>query len=86
MKIDLNTRINADTSGIKKVRLGDVFEKALFQTQVDNGREIYNKIQGKKEVDLTVKELSAIQDAIEPVFIPGVKWQVDEIINNDEKS
>ena len=81
MKIDLNTRLNADNSGVKKVRLGDLFEKALFQSQVENGREIYNKIHGKKEVDLTVKELSAIQDAMDPIFIPGVKWQVDDIIN-----
>ena len=85
MKINLETKLNADTSGAKKVRLGDVIEKALFQTQVETGREIYNKVQGKKEVELTVKELSAIQDAIDPVFIPGVKWQVDEIFNSNGK-
>ena len=81
MKIDLNTRINADTSGNQKVRLGDIFENALFRSQLSNAREIYNKIHGKKEVDLTVKELSSIQEAIDPVYIAGIKWQIDDIIN-----
>jgi len=63
------------------VRLGDIFENALFRSQLDNAREIYNKIHGKKEVDLTVKELSSIQEAIDPVYIAGIKWQIDDIIN-----
>ena len=85
MKIDLNTRINADTSGSQKVRLGDIFENALFRSQIENAREIYNKIHGEKEVDLTVKELSSIQEAIEPLYIAGIKWQVDDIFNQKEK-
>ena len=85
MKIDLNTRINADTSGTQKVRLGDIFENALFRSQIENAREIYNKIHGKKEAELTVKELSDIQQAIEPIYIAGIKWQVDDIFNQKEK-
>lgn len=86
MKIDLNTRINADTSGNSKVRLGDIFENALFRSQLDNAREIYNKIHGEKEVELTVKELSSIQEAMEPLYIAGIKWQVDDIINGKNHS
>ena len=81
MKIDLNTHINADTSGEKKVRLGDIFENALFRSQLENAREIYDKVHGQKEVDLTVKELSSIQEAIDPLYIAGIKWQIDDIIN-----
>ena len=81
MKIDLNIRINADSTGNSKVRLGDIFENALFRSQLQNAREIYNKIHGKKEVELTVKELSSIQEAIEPIYIAGIKWQIDDIIN-----
>ena len=81
MKIDLNTRINADSTGNSKVRLGDIIENALFRSQLENAREIYNKIHGKKEAELTVKELSSIQEAIEPLYIAGIKWQIDDIIN-----
>ena len=81
MKIDLNTRINADSTGTSKVRLGDIIENALFRSQLNNAREIYNKIHGKKEAELSVKELSSIQEAIEPIYIAGIKWQIDDIIN-----
>ena len=81
MKIDLNTRINADSTGNSKVRLGDIIENALFRSQLENAREIYNKIHGKKEAELSVKELSSIQEAIEPLYIAGIKWQIDDIIN-----
>ena len=81
MKIDLNTRINADSTGNSKVRLGDIIENALFRSQLENARDIYNKVHGKKEAELSVKELSSIQEAIEPLYIAGIKWQIDDIIN-----
>ena len=85
MKIDLNTRINADTSGTQKVRLGDVIANALFKSQLSNARQLYDKVAGKEQAELTVKELSDIQQAIEPIYIAGIKWQVDDIFNQKEK-
>ena len=85
MKIDLNTRINADTSGNQKVRLGDVIANALFKSQLSNARQLYDKVAGKEQAELTVKELSDIQQAIEPIYIAGIKWQVDDIFNQKEK-
>ena len=83
MKIDLNTRINADSTGNSKVRLGDIIENALFRSQLENARDIYNKIHGKKEAELSVKELSSIQEAIEPLYIAGINNGGSIVLNAD---
>lgn len=86
MKINLDTPIITDPHNNKSVRLGLVFEEAVFKSQgIPDAKEIYNKIQGKSEAELSVKELSSIQQAIEARFIAGIVWQVDDIINKKEE-
>lgn len=86
MKINLDTPITTDPQTNKSVRLGLVFEEAIFKSQgIQDAKEMYNKVQGKSEAELSVKELSQIQTAIEQRFVSGVVWQVDDIINGSDE-
>lgn len=86
MKINLDTPITTDPQNNKSIRLGLIFEDAIFKSQgLQNAKELYDKIKGKEEVDLSIKELSAIQCAVEARFISGIVWQIDGIINGTEE-
>lgn len=86
MKIDLDTQIKANPSGSQTVRLGDIFESAIFSAQrLENAKKLYDKVNGKKGAELSVQELSEIQKAVDQKYIEGIKWQVDDIINQKEE-
>ena len=85
MKINLNTQLRSNAQGTETIQLGDVIANALFKSQLSNARQLYDKVAGKEQAELTVKELSDIQQAIEPIYIAGIKWQVDDIFNQKEK-
>lgn len=86
MKINLDTPITTDPQNNKSIRLGLIFEDAIFKSQgLQNAKELYDKVKGKEEADLSVKELSGIQSAVEARFISGICWQVDDIINGSKE-
>jgi hypothetical protein len=81
MKINLKTKIRQETNGPANLEIGKLLETALWRsTGNPNARELYDKIQGKDEVDLTAKENASLQESIAGQYIAGVEWQLIDIL------
>lgn len=82
MIIDLDQNVKTSYDGKSTVRLGEIFKNSLFQGgDLEKGQELYDKISKGGEVDLKVEELSTLQNAVKKIYIPGIYWQVENIIN-----
>jgi len=86
MKINLDTPIKLEHRGSKAEKLGEVIKTAMFQAPGKGSRGIYDKVaksitEKKSAVELSISELSTIQEAVNMTYIPGVQWQVDDVIN-----
>lgn len=82
MKINLQQNIKTNDNGSQVSSLKDILSHSLFNSQLPNARDLYNKVSKSDDVDLSVTELADIQKAVNAIFVAGVQWQVDDIFNS----